>query len=41
MLPWFIYLLLQIGSLQTSEEWHNLAPEKQQEYIIIYEDLPS
>jgi len=41
MLPWFIYLLIQFGSLQTPGEWNTLTPEKQQEFIITYEDLPS
>ena len=38
MLPWFIYLLLQLGLLSTPEEWNTLTPEQKTQYEIIIID---
>ncbi len=36
MLPWFIYLLIELGYLQTAEQWFTLSITDQQylKYII-------
>lgn len=39
MLPWFIYLLLQIGLLSTPEEWNTLSPHEKSNLEIIIDDL--
>ena len=39
MLPWFIYLLLQIGLLSTPEEWNTLAPQEKSNLEIIIVDM--
>ena len=40
MLPWFIYLLMLLGYLQSPEEWDTLTPTQQQNYIIIIDTSP-
>lgn len=39
MLPWFIYLLLQIGLLSTPEEWNTLSPQEKNNLEIIITDV--
>ena len=39
MLPWFIYLLLQLGLLSTPEEWNTLTQEQQKQYEIVIGDV--
>jgi hypothetical protein len=40
MLPWFIYLLILFGRLQSPEQWNTLTPSEQQELeYIIGEDV--
>lgn len=39
MLPWFIYLLLQIGLLSTPEEWNTLSPQEKSNLEIIITDV--
>lgn len=39
MLPWFIYLLILLGFLQSPEDWNSLSPQEQAKYEIIIEDV--
>ena len=39
MLPWFIYLLILFGYLQTPEQWNALSPGEQQRLEIIINDI--
>lgn len=39
MLPWFIYLLILFGYLQTPEQWNVLAPTEQQQLEIIINEI--
>lgn len=39
MLPWFIYLLILLGKLQSPEQWNTLTPSEQQALEYITEDL--
>ena len=42
MLPWFIYLLIQLGYLVQPEQWHSLSTSEQNRLeIIIEETVPS
>jgi hypothetical protein len=38
MLPWFIYLLIQLGLLTTPVQWKTLTPQQQHQYEIIVDD---
>ena len=40
MLPWFVYLLVQMGVLATEEQWNTLTTDQQEEYEIIINDVP-
>jgi hypothetical protein len=35
MLPWFIYLLLQLGFISTPEQWNTLTPQEKNSLEII------
>jgi hypothetical protein len=41
LLPWFIYLLVQLGYLQSTDSWHSLNNQQKQELeeIIIIDDF--
>ncbi len=39
MLPWFIYLLLQIGLLSTPDQWNTLTPQEKNNLEIIIDDV--
>jgi hypothetical protein len=41
MLPYFIYLLLQLGLLADANDWHTLTTEQQEQYEIIISDVPT
>jgi hypothetical protein len=38
MLPWFIYLLLQLGLLMHESQWFTLTPAQQEAMEIIITD---
>lgn len=43
LLPWFIYLLINLGLLNNPNSWHTLTPAEQYqlELIIIEDDINS